>query len=172
MHVPTNKTYSIGQTANLVAGPTNTLPVTTIRNWAKAFASHLSPGANPDRGVERRFDDRDIAVLRLVAQLRSDRILWADIEQRLSETTITAHEVIADSAPVPTEPVPTPTEPPTTALATISVVNDLDVRLRAVESRQAAQTWRSTPALWLAVGVTLGVILGAVVVVMALQLVK
>ena len=167
-----NRTYSIGQIAAILGTPAKPLPVSTVRGWVRQFAEHLSPGANPERGAERRFDDKDLATLRLVATLRDDHIPLGEVSQRLSETTVTAHEVIADSTPVPTESLPVPTGDATTALALPTALGDIDTRLRAVEARQAAQTWRSTPALWLAVGVVLGAVIGATIVIMALQLMR
>ena len=160
--MPAKHTYTIGQTAVLVGKPSDALPVSTIRSWAVTFAAHLSPGANPGSNQERRFDDRDVAVLRLVVSLRADRLSLADIQTRLAETTITASETIVSPAPVATDAPQSPVDAPTTALALPAVVSDIEARLHRLETHVAQQSWRKAPAL--AVGAIVGIVVGALLV--------
>ena len=159
--------YNVAAAAHIVGVPPNTL-----RNWLVAYREYLSPSCNPGPNIERRIDDHDLAVLKLVSSMRRAGIPQSDVVKRLGETTVTVGEIVIEPSPMSPESLPVPTGDATTSLATISVVSDLDVRLRAVEARQAAQSWRSTPALWLAVGVVLGAVIGATIVIMALQLMR
>lgn len=131
--MPADAKYTIGTAAVLVGKPGPALPVTTIRNWSKEYARHLSADANPPAGTERRFSDRDVAVLRLVQEWREQRVSTSDIHARLQDATIPIVEVV---------PVDESTERPPAA-ATIDskplqlpapVQNDIVARLQAVES--------------------------------------
>ena len=99
--------------------------------------------------MERRFDDHDLAVLRLVASIRGDRISAADIAARLRETTISAGEVIASEAP-PVQPE-SPLQLPV-------VLDDLAARLTRLEAASVAQRRIWLPLL-LGVGIGAGVTL-------------
>ncbi len=168
--MPTKPTYTIGQTAVLVGKPSKPLPVSTIRSYAVTFADQLSPAANPGHEQERRFDDRGVAVLRLVRELRNERMPIADVKLRLAETTVSANETIALPAPVPTDSTQIPAETPQTAVVPINLVQGLDDRVRRLESTVAAQSWRSVPAL--AVGAVAGIVVGAGIVLLLVMLLR
>lgn len=59
----------------------------TLRRWADYHAMHLSPGANPPTGIARRFDSRDLEVLKTVKSLRDDGLSTARINERLAGLT-------------------------------------------------------------------------------------
>lgn len=67
----------------------------TIRRWCKQFADHLSPEAN---ARPRTLNDQDIAILEYVAACRKDGMPWVDIDQRLTETTLTPGEIVLPEA--------------------------------------------------------------------------
>lgn len=101
--MPTDAKYTIGTAAVMVGKPGPALPVTTIRNWSKEYARHLSDDANPPAGTERRYSERDVAILRMVRSMREDRIPTSDIHARLQDATIPVMDVL---------PVEESTEPP------------------------------------------------------------
>lgn len=131
--MPTDAKYTIGTAAVMVGKPGPALPVTTIRNWSKEYARHLSDDANPPAGTERRYSERDVAILRMVRSMREDRIPTSDIHARLQDATIPVMDVL---------PVEESTEPPPESTTTgaeplqlpAPVLNDLVTRLQGVES--------------------------------------
>jgi len=160
--MPTDAKYTIGTAAVLVGKPGPALPVTTIRNWTREYAPHLSTDANPPTGTERRFSERDVAVLRLVHEWREQRISTADIHARLQDATIPIIDVLT---------VDESTEPPPEA-ATIApeplqlpapVLNDIVGRLQGLESidRRVARLEQQRSVVWVAVVAAAG---GAVTV--------
>ena len=60
---------------------------TTVRNWSRRYASHLSEHAAPSTGTERQFTMHDVNVLRFVASSVADKRSHADIEHNLASTT-------------------------------------------------------------------------------------
>lgn len=140
--MPTDAKYTIGTAAVMVGKPGPALPVTTIRNWAKEYARHLSDDANPPAGTERRFGERDVAVLRLVHEWREQRMSTSDIHARLQDATIPIMDVL---------PVEESTEPPpesTTEAAKplqlpAPILNDLVTRVQRAESldRRVSKMW-------------------------------
>lgn len=59
----------------------------TLRRWCVTYGSHLSPGATPDPGVNRRFTGRDLEVLRHVRSLRDQGVGAAQINEQLASLT-------------------------------------------------------------------------------------
>ena len=49
------------------------------------YAEFLSPGSNPEPGIERRFTDGDVETLRAVAQLRANGLEPSEIVARLRD---------------------------------------------------------------------------------------
>ena len=111
--MPTDAKYTIGTTAVLVGKPGPKLPTTTIRNWTTEYARHLSDDANPPAGTERRYSERDVAVLRLVHEWRSERVSSTDIHARLQDATIPIVEVasVEESTESPPEATTIDSEP-------------------------------------------------------------
>ena len=164
-------TYTIGQCAVLVGKPSEPLPVPTIRNWTRQYAKYLSADANPTPGVERRYDAKDIAVLRRIHELRSDRLTAPDIMAVLDESPPVAVEVMPTIEPSAAQDANLATvDTPGTAITLAPVLNDLASRLARLEERTAAQP-DAQRRQWVLVAViagalVVGVILGAVIVVM------
>jgi DNA-binding transcriptional MerR regulator len=71
--------YSVSQAAR-AAG----VSVSTIRQWAREFADHLSPGATPPKGQPRQFDEEDIAIFATAAVLRAQLVPYEEIEARIA----------------------------------------------------------------------------------------
>ena len=71
-------THTVGQVADLLDTSGS-----TVRRWAGEFADHLSPAANPGRGVARQFSDDDLRVLGYVASRTSAGVPVAEIAREL-----------------------------------------------------------------------------------------
>lgn len=160
--MPTDAKYTIGTAAVLVGKPGAALPVTTIRNWTREYARHLSADANPPVGTERRFTDRDVAVLRLVHEWREQRVSTADIHSRLQDATIPVLDVLPadESTESPPEATTIASEP---LQLPAPVLNDIVGRLQGLESidRRVSRLEQQRSVVWVAVVAAAG---GAVVV--------
>lgn len=77
-----NQTLSLSEAAAIVG----VKPV-TFRRWADLHGAYLSAGAHPPVGQSRRFDSRDLEVLRTVKSLRDQGISTAIINDRLQGLT-------------------------------------------------------------------------------------
>lgn len=131
--MPTDAKYTIGTAAVMVGKPGPKLPTTTIRNWTTEYARHLSAAANPPAGTERRYSDRDVAVLRLVHEWRGLRLPTSDIHARFEGSTIPVFDVnpVEESTESPPEATTIDSEP---LQLPSPVLNDLVARVRGVES--------------------------------------
>lgn len=134
--MPTDAKYTIGTAAVLVGKPGAALPVTTIRNWTREYARHLSDDANPPAGTERRFSERDVAVLRLVHEWRSERMSSTDIHARLQDATIPIMDVlpVEESTESPPESTTVAAEPLQLPSPVLNDLADRLGRLQSVES--------------------------------------
>ncbi|MEP6987918.1 MAG: MerR family transcriptional regulator [Chloroflexota bacterium] len=56
----------------------------TIRKWAVEFEKELSPTANPGDGRQRIFVDDDLAIFALIAEMKQQGKLYADIHVALA----------------------------------------------------------------------------------------
>lgn len=70
----------------------------TVRRWCEWHSDHLSPGANPSPGRPRKLDDRDLEVLRHVAQLRNQGLQTTEINTQLA-SMVFAVPVAQDAPP-------------------------------------------------------------------------
>lgn len=101
----------------------------TLRNWIRQFAAHLSPTANPPPGAERVLTQRDVAILQRVKELRDQFKGYDEIESILA--TMPAEEAVTpyiDAGPPVIEVAP---EPPRTADTTMQVISYIDDRIEA-----------------------------------------
>lgn len=57
--------------------------VETVRTWAQEFGRHLSPTANPGHRRQRMFTPQDMAVLDLIATMKTRGRTYADIHAAL-----------------------------------------------------------------------------------------
>ena len=76
----------------------------TIRRWCEWHASHLSEGASPVPGGQRRLTEKDVQVLQEVQRLRLAGLKTQDINEQLAGTTFaevtdTEGAAIAPDAP-------------------------------------------------------------------------
>lgn len=55
----------------------------TVRNWAVEFSEYLSIAANPGGGRARQFEDADMHVFALIAELKDKNMLFSDIHAAL-----------------------------------------------------------------------------------------
>jgi DNA-binding transcriptional MerR regulator len=140
--MPTDAKYTIGTAAVMVGKPGPKLPTTTIRNWTTEYARHLSADANPPAGTERRFSERDVAILRMVRSMREDRIPTSDIHARLQDVTIPVMDVISvdESTESPPESITVAAEP---LQLPSPILNDLVTRVQRAESldRRVSMMW-------------------------------
>ncbi len=79
------ETYPVKKAGELIGKAPNTL-----RTWAgeNYFGPYLSPFANPDPGIERRFTERDIRILRSAAILQKRGMKIRDIIPRIASGEI------------------------------------------------------------------------------------
>lgn len=85
------------------ASPLVGAAASTIRNWCKTYADHLSAGANPPPGNERRLTQQDVAKLQQVKVWRDERRSAQEIATLL-QAAATANEpthLTIDVAPTP-----------------------------------------------------------------------
>lgn len=55
----------------------------TIRNWSAEFSAYLSAGANPGPDRTRYYSDDDLKVMALIAQMKRQGMVYADIHLSL-----------------------------------------------------------------------------------------
>jgi DNA-binding transcriptional MerR regulator len=107
--------------------------VHNVRRWAEYHASHLSDGANPPTGQVKRFNGRDIEVLKHVKALRALGQSVPVINEQLKTITFAQIDNESDSALTVDTVIATPTaqEEHHKAPALLMVVNDLEKRFDA-----------------------------------------
>jgi len=109
-------------------------PVTTLRTWIDQYGEYLSKHAAPPAGQQRRVTDQDIAVLRLVADLRKQGKRRGDIVARLSETKPQAGEIIAPTVQEnDAQRFATPAQTAQDALLLPMLTDAMDKRLDALQ---------------------------------------
>ncbi len=157
--MPTARLHTIAPAAKMVGVPPNTL-----RNWMRTYSKHLSAESHPPPGVEKLLTDRDIAVLKLVAQMRVERVPPADVMARLDATTVTAAEVISEVTTPPTsdeERRPDDAQtPPNTFQPPALVLDDLVSRVARLETStsQAQARQLRQAVIWFAAGVVVALV--------------
>lgn len=60
---------------------------TTVRNWSRRYAAHLSEYASPPTGTDRQFTTHDVNVLQFVASSIADKRSHVDVEHSLASTS-------------------------------------------------------------------------------------
>ena len=133
-----NSTLSLSEAAESVG----VKPV-TFRRWADLHGAYLSASAHPPVGQARRFDSRDLEVLRTVKSYRDQGISTAIINDRLAGLTFASvidNEIAEDTtgpgadstelASVSAQETPGQTQ------ALIMVVQGVESRIAAVERLQ------------------------------------
>ena len=136
----------------------------TLRRWCEYHASYLSPGANPPTGQARRFNSRDIEVLKTVKDLREEGFSSARINEKLSGLTF-AEIDISEIAPADSEDTAiaptTAQESPQQAQAFMVVAQDLQ---RQIDAIQKANRRRLDSVTLLGLGICIGLLFAAILI--------
>jgi DNA-binding transcriptional MerR regulator len=107
----------------------------TLRRWCEYHAAHLSAGANPLSGKARRFNGRDIEVLRHVRSLRAQGLTATDINVQVAGLTFAVIESDEQSPSADTAIAPTSTAPDA-AQASPAILVSLDAMQRQIDAIQ------------------------------------
>jgi len=102
-------------TTSDVAGRLGVTP-STVRNYTRAFADYLSPGARPDQG-QRTFTDRDIRVLQAAKSFLDQGQTYAQVGDNLAASDL-------EDLPPVSEPEPSTS----TALVPLATIQALTQR--------------------------------------------
>lgn len=139
----------------------------TLRNWLRQYAKHLSDGATPPPGQDRVLNDSDVAKLQYVKAQRDLLRDYPDIAKDLE--AMPADEAIMPYIDVtPTTPVAAP--PP--ALQQPAISTELVQALRMIVERQDGDLQRQIDELRqtqieryqnFVLGILVGIVLTAVV---------
>jgi DNA-binding transcriptional MerR regulator len=100
----------------------------TVRNWAHEFQEYLSPAANPGTGRTRKFTEDDLRVFALIAQMKNEGAVYADIHTELKKGTRGEPPVVPD------EMIPIATTEQ--GLLIINKLQEFENRLQQVENQK------------------------------------
>ena len=139
----------------------------TLRNWIRQYAAHLSPGATPAPGSERILNDSDVAKLQFVKtqhdQLRDYDTINAELAQAPTDLATTPYiDVQATAKPTEAlQPAPVATVG-ADVLQALQLIADerYDDLVRRVADMETKQKDRFT---WFVFGLLCGVVIVAVV---------
>jgi DNA-binding transcriptional MerR regulator len=152
----TERLHSIADAAALA----NISP-STVRNWTGQFAAHFSEHATPEPGRERLLNDRDVAVLQAIAELRNQRKSFEEIAEQLPSLHIEPTDLYVTVEP--TEPARIDASPQLDVPAALAIVNAIDERYGRLESHLRTFEERvAGKATWFAFGVCVGLIMGLI----------
>ena len=136
----------------------------TLRRWAEYHSAYLSTTANPLAGQARRFTHKDVEVLRMVAELRSQGLTVGGINDRLSAITFPDVEE--------SEPTNDSTE-----LASVAsqeglqqapgVIVALESMQRQIDAMQQANRSRFDTVTVLGIGICIGLLFAVGMIVLA-----
>ena len=154
--------YNVSQAAAVIGASPS-----TVRNWCKQYAAHLSPGASPQAGAERILTPVDVATLQYI---KAQRDAMKDYDTIIAELAV----MPVDDAIEPyidiqaTATPPEPLQPPTVATMPSDVLQALqivvDSRHDALIARiEAMEAKRGDNLQWFVFGIVTGVILIGVV---------
>lgn len=155
LHLPT-------AAASRITDPRTKQPVNayTLRRWCIAHAHYLSDGANPGKDAPRRLTDRDVEVLRTVAQLRSEGLTTEGVNERLATLSFAVVDNVDNPAKTDVHNLVTaPTPPPNAqegqgdALLLPVALSSMDKRIEAIERRlegrdKQAMLWAVGMGVW------------------------
>lgn len=146
--------------------------VNTIRNWCKDYAAHLSAGAQPGGSGARLLTDRDLEVLRYIAQLRAENMTHEQVNQRLAETKIGETETLIQLPPTPEETLQAPpisVQSPSDAIqayqAALTVMARMEERYTSLQNQIDTLDKRQAARIN---SIVMGVILGLLIAVVAI----
>jgi DNA-binding transcriptional MerR regulator len=144
----------------------------TLRRWCEYHASYLSPGANPPTGQARRFNSRDIEVLKTVRDLREEGFSSARINEKLSGLTfaeIDTSEIAAADSEDTAIAHTAAQEGLQSTQALIMVVQDLQRQVGALqqarqEDKQEEQRPRFDTITAIGIGICIGLLFAAILI--------
>jgi hypothetical protein len=178
--MPDQPLHSPSAAAKLISRPPHghTVNVHTLRRWCALHAVHLSPGANPNLGKDndapdtaRWLTDRDVEVLRMVAQLRAEGASTDAINDKLATVVfaVVTHEDDNVANPdhdrvvnVITTTPPSPQEAQELTQLSPVILSGINERFAALERQ------RRDPIDMLVTGIVIGVAVTLIVVAIVL----
>ena len=154
--------YNVSQAAAIVG-----VSPSSLRNWCKQYAAHLSPGASPPAGSERILTPADVATLQ---HIKAQRDLLKDYDQIVAElATMPIEATIAPYIDATATPQPQDSaQQPQAALQPTDILQALqtltDDRYSLLQQRMEAMERRQGDSLqWFMFGIVAGVLLVGVV---------
>ena len=153
--------YNVSQAAAVIGASPS-----TVRNWCKQYAAHLSPGASPQAGAERILTPVDVATLQYI---KAQRDAMKDYDTIIAELAV----MPVDDAIEPyidiqaTATPPEPLQPPTVATMPSDVLQALqslaDDRYSQLQQRiEQMEAKQSDRMMVFAFGVLAGLLLAIV----------
>lgn len=136
------ETLSVKQAAKRIGKAPNTL-----RTWSGTdyFGEYLSPYANPEPGIQRRYTERDIQILRTATILQKRGLQIVDIVPRLAAGEILEELPTAGGVLPPAEPVGQSEEQePSRAAALVPVSRDIGIQIELFLKPYDSQIQRLT----------------------------
>lgn len=143
----------------------------TLRNWLRQYAKHLSDGATPPPGQDRILTDADVAKLQFVKAQRDALKDYPDIAAELAampaDTALQPYIDVTPSTPVAT---------PTPALQQPAISADLVQALQMIVARQDSDLQRQIDeiretSIQRYQGFVLGILVGVIITAIVLALV-
>lgn len=110
-----------------------------VRRWTEYHAAHLSPLATPAPGQARRYNGRDVEVLKHVKALRAQGLTVPVINEQLAGLTFAEIDTSAgDSEELPPVASQGGLQSTSSAIMVVEAINALESRIQArLESRLA-----------------------------------
>lgn len=186
LHTPAAAAKLIGTTSR-----GTTVNVHSLRRWCALHADYLSNGANPNIDKEdgtpdapRWLTDRDVEVLRTIAELRAVGVSTSDINAKLATLSFAvvadegdkvdkpADDEVVNLITAQSQAVQTPQEALDAPAMLPAVLQGIDSRFQALERRIEAQAQEARAAQSERTNILLtGIVIGAVVVLIIVALV-
>lgn len=156
--------YNVSQAAAVVG-----VSPSSLRNWCKQYAAHLSPGASPPPGAERILTPADVATLQHIKAQRDALKDYDTIIAELATMPIEATATPYIDVQATTEALQ-PIAAPTQAIDILQALQTLtDDRYSQLQQRiEAMETKQGDNLQWFMFGIVAGVILVGVVVAIVL----
>ena len=153
-----DQTFTPNEAAQLVGTAAH-----NVRRWTEYHSAHLSPLATPPPGQARRYNGRDIEVLKHVKALRAQGLTVPVINEQLAGLTFAEIDTTApDSEAIASVAVQ---ESPQQAQALMVVVRDLQWQIDAIQqANQQANRNRLDSVTLLGVGVCIGLLFAAILI--------
>jgi len=140
-----------------------------VRRWTEYHAAHLSPLATPSPGQARRYNGRDIEVLKHVRSLRAQGLTVAVINEQLAGLTFAEIDTNGFTVTNSEELAPLATqEGLQSTQALIMVVESLQSEVNAIkQANQEASRRRFDTVTVLGIGICIGLLFAVGMIVLA-----